>query len=564
MAFSGWGRKCSLTIQSSQVTDNEVNFPLLVTEDTLPSEIFDADGSYPALNGGGDIRFSSDSDGNTQLACEIESFVTDNDPANGKAAIWVKVPSLSSSSNTTIYIWYNKAGESQPAEGDTYGKHAVWDSNFKMVQHMNQTPTGSAGDIVDSTSNSNDGTTYNMDSADQVAGQIDGSLDFDGGDDYVDCGDINAIDTATQLSCSAFVYHNNILSDDSIVEKGDGFNGFIFFRDDVGYVSGRTNVYKIIIWDSADGDTANIETPSDTTLSGTWTHVSATFLANNANGLRLYVNGVETADSPVSTIGINAINAGNLPSTIGIRSDRSTMPFNGTIDEVRISNVARSAGWIATEYNNQNAPGTFLIEGTPESAITTVAKTITAKTNIKNTLTKIITTKARIQKTVFTNISTKANVSTITTNSAIIQAKARIGLLNETIIIAKARIQTAGITKVIQAKANIVIISIPELVSPEKLSSESSPIYLVWKIPSDAYNRNIHAQVQIDKTDNTFNDLEKNLFSFVYNNFEYWNGSNWVEYPNNGVTNTYYGNQARVLVTLTTGTKYWRVKGCVK
>src|SRR5690606_28486524 len=27
--------------------------------------------------------------------------------------------------------------------------------------------------------------------------------------------------------------------------------------------------------------------------------------------------------------------------------------------EVRLSNVIRSAGWIATEYNNQNSPSTF-------------------------------------------------------------------------------------------------------------------------------------------------------------------------------------------------------------
>jgi hypothetical protein len=33
--------------------------------------------------------------------------------------------------------------------------------------------------------------------------------------------------------------------------------------------------------------------------------------------------------------------------------------FAGTVDEVRISNAARSATWIATEWNNQNSPSTF-------------------------------------------------------------------------------------------------------------------------------------------------------------------------------------------------------------
>jgi hypothetical protein len=41
--------------------------------------------------------------------------------------------------------------------------------------------------------------------------------------------------------------------------------------------------------------------------------------------------------------------------------------MDGTIDEVRISNIARSAGWIETDYNNQYAPATFIIEGTPET-----------------------------------------------------------------------------------------------------------------------------------------------------------------------------------------------------
>ena len=29
-------------------------------------------------------------------------------------------------------------------------------------------------------------------------------------------------------------------------------------------------------------------------------------------------------------------------------------PFNGLLDELRISNTARTSGWIATEYNNQS------------------------------------------------------------------------------------------------------------------------------------------------------------------------------------------------------------------
>jgi hypothetical protein len=40
--------------------------------------------------------------------------------------------------------------------------------------------------------------------------------------------------------------------------------------------------------------------------------------------------------------------------------------FNGIIDETRVSMTARSAGWIQTEYNNQNSPDTFVKVGVEE------------------------------------------------------------------------------------------------------------------------------------------------------------------------------------------------------
>ncbi len=77
MAFpDGWGRKQKITIQSTQVvgSGSHSDLPVLVTLDHLDTEVVDA-GSNSALNGGGDIRFSTDSAGSTQLACEIVDFV---------------------------------------------------------------------------------------------------------------------------------------------------------------------------------------------------------------------------------------------------------------------------------------------------------------------------------------------------------------------------------------------------------------------------------------------------------------------------------------------------------
>lgn len=129
-----WGRKCAITLSHANVDSDLSNFPVVLTEASLPSEMLDADGSYPAQLGGGDIRFSSDADGLTQLPCHVVTFIPENTPANGKALIYVKVPTLAGASDTTIYVWYDGPADSvQRAASDPYGREAVWNSDFVGV-----------------------------------------------------------------------------------------------------------------------------------------------------------------------------------------------------------------------------------------------------------------------------------------------------------------------------------------------------------------------------------------------------------------------------------------------
>ena len=102
--FETWGRKHAITINASQVqgSGSHTNVPVLITLDHLNSEVVDG-GANSALNGGGDIRFSSDAAGNSQLAIEVVEFVASSNVNNRRCQIWVKVPNLSTSSNTTIY-----------------------------------------------------------------------------------------------------------------------------------------------------------------------------------------------------------------------------------------------------------------------------------------------------------------------------------------------------------------------------------------------------------------------------------------------------------------------------
>jgi len=108
MAFpTGWNRKCMRFVNTGNVffTGQSGTVEVLLTAANLPSEMFDADGSYPARSDGGDIRISRDAAGATQLAREVVNFNIDNDPANGYAEIWVKmdggVKSIFDSGTTT-------------------------------------------------------------------------------------------------------------------------------------------------------------------------------------------------------------------------------------------------------------------------------------------------------------------------------------------------------------------------------------------------------------------------------------------------------------------------------
>jgi len=352
-------RICELHIQSSKVPASLTDFPVLLTEATLPSdEMLDADGSYPALDGGGDIRFSSDEAGANRLSCEIVTFTTDNNPANGKAEIWVKVPSVSFSSNTSIWVWYNTSGASQPAANAAYGSESVWDANYVGVWHLNETVVDeqTTGTHTDATSNNNDGT---QNGNDDIAGKIGTAQDFDGTDDYVDVPDNASLDITGPITIAAWDNFDSFSGDRVIVAKWDpSANQSYFFGN-------NTDSNELIFFVSDDGSSFSYaEVSTNAALAtGTWYHVAATW--NSTDGAKLYKNGTLLTMSPFGT-NISAIYSGNESLKIGANEATASKFFDGRIDEARLSNNARSAAWIAASYKNQDDPAAFVIEGAPE------------------------------------------------------------------------------------------------------------------------------------------------------------------------------------------------------
>ena len=95
------------------------------------------------------------------------------------------------------------------------------------------------------------------------------------------------------------------------------------------------------------GTNANISTSANTVPIGQWTHVA--FVLNNSTGY-LYINGIQKATGNLSTVNTPS---GNQKVKIGQRVSGGSIPFRGSLDEIRIWNVAKSVGEIQASMNNE-------------------------------------------------------------------------------------------------------------------------------------------------------------------------------------------------------------------
>jgi len=134
-----WEFRKSITLSLNTATgvDSDLtDFPVLIS-------FTDTDLIQTNESQGRDFIFTQ-SDGLTELSHEIEKF----DNTTGEVIAWVKLPTMSASSTTELYMYY---------KGNAIGFDSadVWNDDYVLVWHLNQTSTGTAGEFVDATGNGN-------------------------------------------------------------------------------------------------------------------------------------------------------------------------------------------------------------------------------------------------------------------------------------------------------------------------------------------------------------------------------------------------------------------------
>jgi hypothetical protein len=111
----GWSYRRAITIDRTKVLADQTDFPVLVNIASDPSLAGHAQSS------GNDIIFTL-SDETTKIPHKIESYTS----TTGALVAWVKVPSLSSSANTVLYMYYGNPTAS--AQQDTT---STWSYRYK-------------------------------------------------------------------------------------------------------------------------------------------------------------------------------------------------------------------------------------------------------------------------------------------------------------------------------------------------------------------------------------------------------------------------------------------------
>ena len=122
MALVNFLSKCPIVIDRSLVTSTVTDFPLLINQDNLPTEIFGVSGGMKDT--AGDVRFSSDATGVNELPRDIVAV----DKSNSELVVRVLMPTVNGvieSEDTTIYVWWNNSSAGEPGRGtDSFSENA--------------------------------------------------------------------------------------------------------------------------------------------------------------------------------------------------------------------------------------------------------------------------------------------------------------------------------------------------------------------------------------------------------------------------------------------------------
>jgi len=328
-------------IISEDIADTDLtDFPYLVKISDAGSGLF-----MNAQLDGDDILFT-DSKSTTKLDHQIEKYTSIE--GGEEFVAWVKLPVLNSSDPTDIYIYYGNHSASNQ-ENST----AVWSNGYESVYHLHD-------DFADSVGN-HAGTNFN--STDTIGPMADAQDFFpDDGYDMILLGNWD-LGITNKLTLQAWIKSDDGFAQDDprvlskAVNTGEQdhvwmmslYNGNINenrlrFRLKTGAADGIGT--KTFLGSYPNGYLPDADQ---------WYLVAMTY---NGTQMRIIRDGLDGG----STTKAGNIRRNDWPIEIGknpYSPSTTSVTWDGKIDEVRISTVARSIEWMRAEYRNQGSTATY-------------------------------------------------------------------------------------------------------------------------------------------------------------------------------------------------------------
>ncbi|MBN1900297.1 choice-of-anchor D domain-containing protein, partial [Candidatus Sumerlaeota bacterium] len=179
------------------------------------------------------------------------------------------------------------------------------------------------------------------------------ALDFDGDEDYVNCGNGPSLSPSSQLTVEAWINADQWEDDhwEGVIVDKHAYTtqstGYVLRAADNGRVSFNIGL----------GDQGWFNALTDSLMNtGQWYHIAGTY---DGSYLRIYINGI-LQKSAQNTTGYSYSPNNTYSVTIGDGTQYNYREFDGKIDDVRIWNVARSQIDIQDNMNKAlvgNEPG---------------------------------------------------------------------------------------------------------------------------------------------------------------------------------------------------------------
>lgn len=225
-------------------------------------------------------------------------------------------------------------GGAAKLKGNPLAPYAWW--------HLNES-TGT--NAADSSGNGRNGTTQNMENSDWIAGKLNNCLEFDGVNEYVDCGAIAAFERTQPFSLECW-----------FKTSADGTHIVISNREDTGDLRGwsirMTDGQLFFNLISVVGTGNRLQVKTDNTYNnGAWRHMVLTYDgSSNASGANFYIDGSTVAQTTVFD-DLTGTTISSINTQIGILNGTG-FAWLGEIDEVVIYEEELVQGNVTFRYNS--------------------------------------------------------------------------------------------------------------------------------------------------------------------------------------------------------------------